>query len=66
MYTWSQNLTDIDIKIPVPSTVKKSSDITIKILSNSLKVLLNKEPHPGEFFSLLLLVNQILTNSCFS
>uniref|UniRef100_T2MA20 NudC domain-containing protein 3 n=1 Tax=Hydra vulgaris TaxID=6087 RepID=T2MA20_HYDVU len=40
-YTWSQNLTDVDIKVPVPSSIKKSSDVTIKIQSNSLKVFLN-------------------------
>ncbi|XP_047144233.1 nudC domain-containing protein 3 isoform X1 [Hydra vulgaris] len=61
-YTWSQNLTDVDIKVPVPSSIKKSSDVTIKIQSNSLKVFLNKHPCQESGFDNPILIDGELTN----
>lgn len=43
-YCWSQTLTDVDVKIPIPSFVKASKDLSIEIKSTSLNVSLRNGP----------------------
>jgi len=43
-YCWSQTLTDVDVKIPIPPFVKASKDLSIEIKSTSLNVSLRKDP----------------------
>ncbi|KAL9956073.1 hypothetical protein ACROYT_G037495 [Oculina patagonica] len=48
-YSWSQTIHDIEVKIPVPSSVTKGRDVGVEIKSSHLKVWLKKggSPEPG-------------------
>lgn len=43
-YSWSQSLTDVDIKVPIPPFIKASKELSIEIKSYSLNVSLKKDP----------------------
>ena len=43
-YSWSQTISDVDLKIPLPDFVKKSKDLKIEIQSNSVSVALATTP----------------------
>lgn len=45
-YSWSQTIKDIEVKIPVPSSVTKGRDVGVEIKSSHLKVWLKKDPSP--------------------
>ena len=61
MYSWSQTISDVDIKVPVPVYVKKSKDISVNIKANSVSVGLKADPLPDSGFSSKELVNGELT-----
>ena len=48
-YCWSQSPTEVDVKVPVPSFVKKSRDIHVELKTDKLKVMLRNEPPAGKF-----------------
>jgi len=59
-YCWSQTLTDVDIKIPIPSFVTASKDLNIEINSRSLNVSLkNEPPRDSDVKSKLLISGQL-------
>lgn len=41
-YSWSQTIKDIEVKIPVPSSVIKGRDVGVEIKSSHLKVWLKR------------------------
>ncbi|KAJ7381978.1 protein localization to pericentriolar material [Desmophyllum pertusum] len=41
-YSWSQTISEIEVKIPVPSSVTKGRDVGVEIKSSHLKVWLKK------------------------
>ena len=43
-YTWSQNIREIDIKVPVPPDITKARDVGVEIKSSHLKVWLKTAP----------------------
>lgn len=51
-YSWSQTTTDIEVKIPVPSSVTKGRDVGVEIKSSHLKVWLKRgaSPESGTVF----------------
>lgn len=56
-YSWSQTISEIEVKIPVPSSVTKGRDVGVEIKSSHLKVWLKKgiSPESGNFVSFSLL-----------
>lgn len=46
-YSWSQTIRDIEVKIPVPSSVNKGRDVGVEIKSSHLKVWLKKDVSPS-------------------
>ena len=54
-YSWSQTISEIEVKIPVPSSATKGRDVGVEIKSSHLKVWLKKgisaESGTGGFFS---------------
>lgn len=42
-YSWSQTIKDIEVKIPVPSSVRKGRDVGVEIKSSHLKVWLKRD-----------------------
>jgi len=61
-YTWSQTISDVDIKIPVPSNIKKAKDITVIIKPDSINVSLKQEPIPDDNFDSKDLLQGKLSN----
>lgn len=53
-YSWSQTITDIEIKIPVPSSVTKGRDVGVEIKSSHLKVWLKNGIPPDSDSSTLV------------
>ena len=47
-YSWAQMHRDLDVKVPVPTFVKKSKDIEVKITSHKLWIALKQDPPPGK------------------
>ncbi|XP_048575430.1 nudC domain-containing protein 3 isoform X2 [Nematostella vectensis] len=47
-YVWAQTIHDIDIKVPVPSCVKKARDVGVEIKNSSLKVFLKGSVPPDD------------------
>ena len=45
-YSWSQTIRDIEVKIPLPSSVTKARDVGVEIKSSYLKVWLKKDVSP--------------------
>ena len=45
-YSWSQNIREIEVKIPIPSSVTKGRDVGVEINTSHLKVWLKKEVSP--------------------
>lgn len=45
-YSWSQTIRDIEVKIPVPSSIIKGRDVGVEIKSGYLKVWLKKGVSP--------------------
>ena len=43
-YSWSQSITDVDLKIPIPPFLKTSKELSIEIRSQSINVSLKKDP----------------------
>ena len=41
-YSWSQTISDVEVRIPVPSSVTKGRDVGVEIKSSHLKVWLKK------------------------
>ncbi|XP_002733276.1 nudC domain-containing protein 3-like [Saccoglossus kowalevskii] len=39
-YSWSQSFTDVDIKVPIPTSVKKGKDVKVDITSDRISVSL--------------------------
>lgn len=46
-YSWSQTISDVDIKIPVPDNIKKAKDVLVEIKGDSIKASLKQDPPPG-------------------
>ena len=46
-YSWSQTISDVDVKILVPSNIKKSKDLSIEIRTDSISVKLRNDPPTG-------------------
>ena len=46
-YSWSQTISDVDIKIPVPNNIKKAKDVLVEIKGDSVKASLKQDPPPG-------------------
>ncbi|XP_074647596.1 nudC domain-containing protein 3-like isoform X2 [Tubulanus polymorphus] len=42
-YSWSQSITDLDIRVKVPSTVQKGKQVTVDVRRKHLKVCVNDE-----------------------
>ena len=53
-YSWSQTISDVDVKIIVPHIIKKSKDLSIEIRTDSISVKLKNDPPPGNFDSNIL------------
>ena len=45
-YSWSQTIKDIEVKIPVPSSITKGRDVGVEIKTSHLKVWLKKGMSP--------------------
>jgi len=45
-YSWSQTISDVDVKILVPHIIKKSKDLSIEIRTDSISVKLRNDPPP--------------------
>ena len=45
-YSWSQTIKDIEVKIPVPSSVTKGREVGVEIKSSHLKVWLKRGASP--------------------
>ena len=41
-YTWSQNIREVDIKVPIPPEITKAQEVGVEIKSSYLKVWLKK------------------------
>ena len=61
-YSWSQTIKDIEVKIPVPSSVTKGRDVGVEIKSSHLKVWLKKGASP-ESGTILLSQGKVLLSS---
>lgn len=61
-YSWSQTIKDIEVKIPVPSSVTKGRDVGVEIKSSHLKVWLKKGASP-ESGTVLLSQGKVLLSS---
>ena len=46
-YSWSQTIKDIEVKIPVPSSITKGRDVGVEIKTSHLKVWLKKGISPA-------------------
>lgn len=47
-YSWTQTLTDVDIRVPVPAGVRKSKQVKVSIESRGLNVQLTDNPPPDD------------------
>jgi len=45
-YCWSQTISDVDLKVPIPQFVSKSKDLSIDIQSHNINVSLKRDPPP--------------------
>lgn len=59
-YSFSQSLTDVDIRVPVPAGVRKSKDLTVDIKPTALHVALKDEPpQVSQFKSKILMTGEL-------
>lgn len=58
-YSWSQTIKDIEVKIPVPSSVTKGRDVGVEIKTSHLKVWLKKEISPVTGIKSVFVINQL-------
>ena len=59
-YSWSQTIKDIEVKIPVPSSVTKGRDVGVEIKSSHLKVWLKGEHASPESGTVLLCQGKVI------
>ena len=41
-YTWSQTVKDIDVRVPLPTSITKARDVGVEIKTDHLKVFIKK------------------------